>query len=110
MIRRADPALQQTDKVLATLAEQNKQLAQLAEDSDTILAPLAAQRQHLAGFIRNAAIAGSAAAERRDDIVAGFDEFPNALRELQQHDGRAARASPSRRRRSPSTCARRRPA
>ena len=41
VIRRADPALQQTDKVLATLAKQNKQLAQLAKDSDTILTPLA---------------------------------------------------------------------
>jgi phospholipid/cholesterol/gamma-HCH transport system substrate-binding protein len=82
VIRRADPALEQTDKVLATLARQNKQLAKLAQDSDTILTPLADQRQHLAGFIRNAATAGSAAAERRDDIVAGFNEFPNALREL----------------------------
>ena len=83
VIRRADPALQQTDKVLATLAKQNQQLAQLAQDSDTILQPLSEQRQHLAGFIRNAATAGTAAAERRDDIVAGFDEFPKALRELQ---------------------------
>ncbi|MEZ5074288.1 MAG: MlaD family protein [Solirubrobacterales bacterium] len=82
VIRRANPALQETDKVLATLARQNEQLAQLAEDSDTILTPLAAQRQHLAGFIRNAATTGAAAAERRDDIVAGFEEFPNALREL----------------------------
>lgn len=83
VIRRANPALEQTDKVLATLARQNKQLADLARDSDTILTPLAAQRQHLAGFIRNAATAGSAAAERRDDIVAGFDEFPSALSELE---------------------------
>jgi ABC-type transporter Mla subunit MlaD len=83
VIERADPALQQTDKVLATLAKQNKQLAQLAQDSDTILTPLAQQRQHLAGFIRNAATSGTAAAERSNDIVAGFHEFPNALRELQ---------------------------
>jgi phospholipid/cholesterol/gamma-HCH transport system substrate-binding protein len=98
VVRRADPALQETDKVLATLAAQNKQLAQLARDSDTILTPLAAQRQHLAGFIRNAATAGSAAAERRDDIVAGFNEFPNALRELRstmiQLRGFAEQATP----------------
>ncbi len=83
VIERANPALKQTDKVLATLAAQNKQLAQLAVDSDAVLAPLARERQHLAGFIRNAAIAGSAAAERRDDLVAGIEEFPNALTELQ---------------------------
>jgi len=82
VIRRADPALQETDKVLSTLAKQNKQLAQLAKDSDTVLTPLARERQHLAGFIRNSATAGAAAAERSNDIVAGFDEFPNALREL----------------------------
>jgi len=83
VIRRANPALEQTDKVLATLAKQNKQLAELAKNSDTILTPLARERTHLAGFIRNAATAGSAAAERRDDIVAGFDEFPSALQELE---------------------------
>lgn len=83
VIRRANPALEQTDKVLATLAKQNKQLADLARNSDTILTPLAEQRRHLAGFFRNAATAGSAAAERRDDIVAGFDEFPSALSELE---------------------------
>ncbi|MCB0875476.1 MAG: MCE family protein [Solirubrobacterales bacterium] len=83
VIRRANPALEQTDKVLSILAKQNKQLAQLAVDSDTILTPLSEQRQHLAGFIRNAAIAGTASAERSNDIVAGFEEFPNALTELQ---------------------------
>ena len=83
VIRRADPALQQTDKVLAILAEQNRGLAQLAADSDQILTPLARERESLAGFIRNASIAGSAAAERRDDIAEGFRRFPPALRELE---------------------------
>jgi ABC-type transporter Mla subunit MlaD len=82
VLRRANPALQQTDRVLAVLAEQNEELAQLAADSDTILTPLARERSNLAGFIRNASIAGAAAAERRDDIVAGFQRFPAALREL----------------------------
>ena len=83
VIRRADPALEETDKVLAQLADQNKELAQLAADSDTILAPLARERDHLAGFIRNATTAGQAAAERRDDIVLGFQRFPDALNQLQ---------------------------
>src|SRR3954452_10891024 len=38
-IRRADPALEQTDRVLAILAEQNQVLANLARDSDRSLAP-----------------------------------------------------------------------
>ena len=83
VIRRADPALAETDEVLAQLAAQNKQLAQLAVDSDTILGPLARERSHLAGFIRNATIAGEASAERRDDIVLGFERFPEALNQLQ---------------------------
>jgi phospholipid/cholesterol/gamma-HCH transport system substrate-binding protein len=83
VIKRADPALQETDKVLAQLADQNKQLAQLAADSDTILAPLARERQHLSGFIRNAAIAGQASAERRNDIELGLQRFPAALNQLQ---------------------------
>jgi len=83
VIRRANPALQETDEVLSQLAAQNKQLAQLAVDSDAIFTPLARERQHLAGFIRNAAIAGSASAERRDDIIAGFQRFPEALEQLQ---------------------------
>ena len=39
------PALQETDKVLSILADQNKVLADLARNSDIVLAPLAAQRQ-----------------------------------------------------------------
>ena len=83
VIERADPALKQTDRVLAILAEQNKGLAQLAVDSDAVLAPLARERDHIAGFINNATIAGEAAAERSDDIEQGFVEFPNALKELE---------------------------
>ena len=84
VIRRANPALEETDKVLAQLAAQNKQLAQLAVDSDTILGPLSREREHLAGFIRNATTAGEASAERRDDIVLGFQRFPAALDQLEQ--------------------------
>jgi phospholipid/cholesterol/gamma-HCH transport system substrate-binding protein len=83
VIRRADPALQETDKVLAMLADQNKGLAKLASDSDAILGPLAREREHVAGFIRNATTAGEAAAERRDDISRGLRDFPPALDEIQ---------------------------
>jgi len=83
VIERANPALQQTDKVLAVLAEQNKELAQLAVDSDRILAPLARERESVAGFIRTSAIASKAAAERRADIALGFERFPEALNQLQ---------------------------
>ena len=84
MIERANPALQETDKVLAILADQNKGLAQLAVDSDTVLGPLARERDHIAGFINNATIAGEAAAERRNDIEQGFQSSSRtALKQLQ---------------------------
>lgn len=81
-IRRSSPALRQTNEVLAILAEQNQTLAQLAEDSDTSLEPLAAERERLTGFIRNAQQSAAAAAERRDDIEAGLVELPPALDEV----------------------------
>jgi phospholipid/cholesterol/gamma-HCH transport system substrate-binding protein len=82
IIVRGDPALRETDQVLATLAKQNKVLSNLARDSDTALAPLAAQRQHLTGFIDNANIAGQATAERSADLESGLSKFPRVLTEL----------------------------
>ena len=45
-------------------------------------APLARERQHLAGFINNANTAAEATAERSHDLEAGFQKFPAALHEL----------------------------
>jgi phospholipid/cholesterol/gamma-HCH transport system substrate-binding protein len=82
IIKRADPALRQTDRVLAVLAAQNHQLARLAQDSDTILTPLVRERSHLAGFINNANTAAQATAERSADLESGLQKFPAALHEL----------------------------
>ena len=45
VIHRANPALRETDKVLAVLASQNRTLADLAKNSDQVLGPLAAKRR-----------------------------------------------------------------
>ncbi|MGI8462311.1 MAG: MlaD family protein [Solirubrobacterales bacterium] len=82
VIERANPALRETDRVLAVLAEQDKTLAQLAKDSDTVLGPLARQRANVAGFIDNAGQTAEASAERRADIEAQFRLLPASLREL----------------------------
>jgi phospholipid/cholesterol/gamma-HCH transport system substrate-binding protein len=82
IIERSNPALRETNEVLAILAAQNRALADLARDSDTVLEPLARERRHLTGFIRNATIPAQATAERRGDLEAGFAKFPGALREL----------------------------
>jgi phospholipid/cholesterol/gamma-HCH transport system substrate-binding protein len=82
IIERSNPALRETNEVLAILAQQNQALADLAQDSDTVLEPLARERRSLTGFIRNATIPAQATAERRADLEAGFERFPGALREL----------------------------
>src|SRR3954465_6790643 len=59
-IHRANPALRDTDKLLAILASQNRTLARLATNSDIVLAPLARRRNQVAGFIVQANKTGQA--------------------------------------------------
>jgi phospholipid/cholesterol/gamma-HCH transport system substrate-binding protein len=82
VIDRANPALRQTDRVLNILAQQNRQLASLASNGDRVLEPLARNRQRVTGFIRNAAIAGEATAERSADLEESLRKFPATLREV----------------------------
>jgi phospholipid/cholesterol/gamma-HCH transport system substrate-binding protein len=81
-IHRANPALRETDKVLAILAKQNKVLADLAVSSDRVIAPLADKRRRIAHFINAANETGTATAERSADIERSFERFPGFLREL----------------------------
>ena len=81
-IHRSNPALRETDRVLAILAEQNRTLANLATESDRALAPLAARRKSVSGFINNANRTAQATAERRADIQRTFERLPSYLREL----------------------------
>lgn len=81
-VHRANPALRETDRVLAVLARQNEVLAELARDSDTVLAPLARERERVTGFIDRANATGEATAERRDDIRRSIERLPRLLPEL----------------------------
>ena len=83
VIRRADPALQQTDKVLSIIAQQNKALADLARDSDTVLAPLARDRKQVADQFTQSNTVAEATAERGNDLERNFELFPPFLRQLQ---------------------------
>jgi ABC-type transporter Mla subunit MlaD len=79
---RADPALQQTDKVIAVLASQDRLLANLTDESARILAPLAAQRAHLGGFIQHAGAVAVASAQESQAIEQNLQDFPPFLRQL----------------------------
>ena len=92
VIRRADPALKEVDEVLKILARQNEVLADLAVDSDTILAPLARERRHVSGAIDNAGEVAQATVERRAALAADIELLPPFLRELHADDGAARRA------------------
>jgi phospholipid/cholesterol/gamma-HCH transport system substrate-binding protein len=82
VIRRANPALQETDKVLAILARQNTQLEQLAVNSDTVLAPLARNRTRVASAIRNSSEVAKATAEKRGALEDDIQTLPKFLDEL----------------------------
>jgi ABC-type transporter Mla subunit MlaD len=83
VIHRANPALRETDKVLAVLASQNRTLADLARNSDRVLAPLAAKRDRFAHFIVAANQTNQATAAVRGDIQASIERFPAFLRQFE---------------------------
>ena len=82
VIHRANPALKETDDVLAILAQQNHVLARLARDSDQALAPLSREREHFADFIEEANKTGEATAERATDQRRTLRLLPDTLRQL----------------------------
>jgi virulence factor Mce-like protein len=81
-IRRANPALRETDKVLKTLASQSKVLQDLTRDADVVIGDLARNRKDVGRWVVEAGETASASAERRDDIAAGFRRLPDFLAEL----------------------------
>jgi ABC-type transporter Mla subunit MlaD len=81
-VRRANPALRELNRVIAILAEQDRLLARLVDESDQVLQPWAARRKETAGFIDHAGATAAAAAERGEDIERNFERLPPFLREL----------------------------
>jgi phospholipid/cholesterol/gamma-HCH transport system substrate-binding protein len=82
VIRRANPALKEVDELLRILARQNEQLESLAVDGDTIMQPLARERERVSSSIENMSAVAEATAERRADLEANFERLPTFLREL----------------------------
>jgi ABC-type transporter Mla subunit MlaD len=93
IVERSNPALRETDRVLAILAKQNRTLANLARDGARIMAPLARERAHLSGFINNAETTAAASAERNPDLEASLERLPAFLRELRLNMGSLRRFS-----------------
>ena len=83
VIRRANPALAETNKVLEILARQNTQLEQLAVNSDIVLAPLARDRAQVASAIRNTSEVAEATAEKSAALEDDIQTLPRFLDEFE---------------------------
>jgi len=82
VIRRANPALQELDKVLQILANENHVLAKLAVDSDEALKPFAAVRERVADFIAQANTVAQASAATRGALSRNLALLPPFLEQL----------------------------
>jgi phospholipid/cholesterol/gamma-HCH transport system substrate-binding protein len=82
IVERSNPALRETNEVLAILARQNRTLAELATNSDRVIGELARERAHVAGFINSSETAARATADQSAALESGLQKFPGFLREL----------------------------
>jgi phospholipid/cholesterol/gamma-HCH transport system substrate-binding protein len=81
-IRRASPALRETDRVLGILAKQNKVLGDLVANGDTVVNDLANNRHNVQRWIGEARDTAKATAERQAALAAGFRKLPAFLEQL----------------------------
>ena len=82
VIQRANPGLRELEAVLHTFAQQNHVLADLAVESDRALAPIAANRQHVAGFIEHSNTVAQAGARHLAGIEENLKRLPGFLKQL----------------------------
>jgi ABC-type transporter Mla subunit MlaD len=82
VIQRADPGLRELEAVLHTFAQQNHVLADLAVESDRALAPVAANREHVAGFIEHSNTVAQAGARHLAGIEENLKRLPGFLKQL----------------------------
>jgi phospholipid/cholesterol/gamma-HCH transport system substrate-binding protein len=82
VIRRANPALQGLEEVLAVLAKENKVLTDLAVEGDRALAPITAARGQVVGFIKAGKTVAQATANQRGALAQNLADFPAFLEQL----------------------------
>lgn len=81
-VRRASPALQETDKVLAKLAAQNQTLVQLTTNADKVIGDLNANRKDVGRWVLEARDTAKISATRKAQIAEGFRRLPGFLDQL----------------------------
>ncbi|WP_372789822.1 MlaD family protein [Paraconexibacter sp.] len=80
LLRRANPALQQTQRVLDVLEAQRAQLGDAVRDTDRVLASLASGDADVRGFVRSTADLATATAAHRDQLARAVADLPSMLR------------------------------
>jgi virulence factor Mce-like protein len=97
-IRRGAPSLRELEAVLEILAEHNRIIRQLNEDSDVIMARLAERREDVVRFVQEARDTAEASAARRADLSRNFEILDDFLAELRptlaELEGLAAEQTP----------------
>jgi virulence factor Mce-like protein len=81
-IRRAVPALRNTDRVLATLGGQENTIKQLTGDADRVVSALAASRTQVGRWVVAAKNTASASAARRQALAGTFQRLPGFLEQV----------------------------
>ena len=82
VVKRANPALQELDRVFQILANENHVLAKLAVDSDVALKPIAKVRERVGDFIVQANKVAQASAATRGSLKRNLELFPSFLEKL----------------------------
>jgi len=82
-VRRANPALEQADRVLAIVNRDRAQLGRLVDRTDALLAELAGRDRDVARFVERAEVVGRAGAARRAELGRVVERLPALLEELE---------------------------
>jgi virulence factor Mce-like protein len=82
-IRRANPALQQANRVLAIVDRDRHTLGRLIDASDVVVAKLAQHRGEVASFVGHADRVARAVADRRGDLGLAIHRLPPLLDQLE---------------------------
>ena len=82
VLRRAVPALRETDRVLAILDDRRETLVGLTRDAEVVLGALADNRGDVARFVAEARDTAAATAARRSELEGTIDRFPEFLAQL----------------------------
>ncbi|MBA2505577.1 MAG: MCE family protein [Thermoleophilaceae bacterium] len=83
VIRRAHPALRETNKAFKILADQNRTIADFIEKSDRVSAAVEPKKEDVARWAREASDTATIQASRKDELQAYWRNLPVFLGELE---------------------------